>query len=267
MLINPLGYYPSLKNSFLAILIMYLANFIFPRLGEVSRCGVLTKYEKVPFAEQVGTVVTERMTDFIILILIILTVVVGQLDFLSGFFENNRLEFGFDKPLLQSWIFWGIFVALISISAGLIYFLRDKIKTIPVIIKIHDLIRKFIEGFLSIRKLGKPWLFIFYSIMIYFFYFLMTYTILMGYGPTSELGANAAFLVMVMGSIGMIIPVQGGFGTYHFFAIETLVILGLSRADGQLAALVLHGATTILMIFVGLVALLLLPLLNQKVEK
>jgi len=267
MLINPLGYYPSLKNSFLAILIMYLANFVFPRLGEVSRCGVLTKYEKVPFAEQVGTVVTERMTDLIILILIILAVVIGQFDFLTGFIENNRLEFGFDKPLLESWLFWGLFLTFIIISGGLFYFFRDKIKSMPLFIKLFTLLRKFMDGFMSIRKLKNAWLYIFYSVLIYFFYFMMTYTILMGYGPTSELGANAAFLVMAMGSIGMVIPVQGGFGTYHFFAVETMVILGLSRADGQLAALVLHGSTTILMIFIGLAAMLLLPLVNQKVEK
>jgi len=267
MLIQPLGYSPGKLNTFLAILIMYLANFAFPRLGEVSRCGVLTRYEKVPFAPQVGTVVTERIVDVIVLLLIFVVVFLAQFGLISDFIDNTRLKLGFDSPLIQSWIFWAILLGSVGLI-GLIYFVfRDKIRAHPVSQKIRDLFKKFLEGLLSIRKLKKPGLFISYSLLIYVFYFLMTYAIMMGHEATRELGPMAAFLVLAMGSIGMVIPVQGGIGTYHFFVIQTFLVLGIATTQGQLLALVLHGSMTIFMIFIGLIALLVLPLVNRKPAK
>jgi len=264
MMIQPLGYSPSILNTFLAILIMYLANFAFPRLGEISRCGVLTKYEKVPFTPQIGTVVTERIIDFIILIFIFLVVILAQFGLITGFIDNNRLKLGFDSPLLHSSLFWFGLLAFIILMGAVFYLYRDRIRSHAWTKKISELLKKFLEGLLSVRKLKKPGLFIFYSLSIYACYFLMTLSILRGYEPTREMGAGAAFALLAMGSIGMILPVQGGIGTYHFFVIETLLILGLARPEGQLVALVLHGSMTIFIIFIGLVALLALPIVNRK---
>lgn len=264
MLIQPLGYNPSVINTFFAILVMYLANLAFPRLGEVSRCGVLTKYEKVPFAPQIGTVVTERIVDLLVLLLLLLGVVMFQFDLISGFFENNRTRIGFDSPLIYSWKFWVALIVFIVLFGLIIYYSRQKISSHPLTVKIKDLLKKFSTGLFSIRKVKNPGLFIFYTLLIYSCYFLMTYSILLGYGPTRDLGAYAAFSLLAMGSIGMVIPVQGGIGTYHFFIIQTLLVYGLSTADGQLVALVLHGSTFVFMIFIGLIALLALPIINRK---
>ncbi len=264
MLIQPLGYSPGVINTFFAVLIMYLANFAFPRLGEISRCGVLTKYEKIPFAPQIGTVVTERIVDVLILILILLGVVFLQFDLITGFLENNRSRIGFDSPLIYSWKFWLVLFAVFLLVGLVIYYNRQKILSHPWINKVIELLKKFMMGLFSIRKIKRPGLFVFYSFVIYGCYFLMTYSVLLGYGPTREMGAMAAFSLLAMGSIGMMIPVQGGIGSYHFFVIETLLVLGLAKSDGQLVAIVLHGSTTIFMIFIGLIALLALPIVNRK---
>ena len=129
MMIQPLGYSPSVLNTFMAILIMYLANFAFPRLGEVSRCGILTKYEKVPFTPQIGTVVTERIVDFIIFVLILLLVVFSQFGLITGFIDNTRLKLGFDTPLLHSGLFIGGLLLFIILIGTLIYYFRDKIRS------------------------------------------------------------------------------------------------------------------------------------------
>jgi len=264
MMIQPLGYSPSVLNSFLAILTMYLANFVFPRLGEVSRCGVLNKYEKVPIAPQIGTVVTERIIDVLILILLLLLVVLTQFNLVTGILDNDRLKIGFDSGLIHSPLFWLGLLAFVILSIVMVYRFRRRILAWPFMAKLSQLFTKFKTGLLSVRKLKKPWLFALYSILIYVFYFLMTYSVFMGFGPTRELGPMAAFSVMAIGSVGMVVPVQGGIGTYHFFVIETLFLLGLTRSVGQLVALVLHGATTLFTIFIGLVALLVLPLVNRK---
>ncbi len=242
---------------------MYLANLAFPRLGEVSRCGVLTKYEKVPFTPQIGTVVTERIFDIIALLLILMVVLLTQFNVLTGFIDNNRDRIGFDSPLISSPLFWGGLLLSFILIGIVLYTKRKKILSIKWVKKLSELFRKFSQGLLSVRKLKKPGLFIVYTIVIYLMYFLMTYSIFMGYGPARELGAMGVFAILAMGSVGMVIPVQGGIGTYHFFVIQTLIVLGLARTDGELIALVLHGATTIFMIFIGLLALLALPLVNR----
>ena len=264
MMIMPLGYTPSRINSFLAILIMYLANYVFPRLGEVSRCGVLTKYEKVPFTEQLGTVISERAVDVILLILLFLIVLLAQLGVVSGFIENTRIKMGFDSGLITSWEFWTIISAAILVMSAIILVYRRKIFRSRIAVRLRELISRFFQGLLSVRNVRKPVLFLGYSIGIYACYFFMTYSVFLGYEPARELGAMGAFLVLAMGSVGMIIPVQGGIGTYHFFVVETVVVLGMARPEGQMLALVLHGATTIFMIFIGLLALVALPLVNRK---
>lgn len=263
MLIEPLGYSPGRLNTFLAILVMYLANFAFPRLGEVSRCGVLTKYEKVPFAPQIGTVVTERIFDFIVLLLILLVVLLTQFNVLTGFIDNNRDRIGFDSTWITSPVFWIIIIGFIILGVVVLYLNRDKIKSLKWVNKLIGLLKKFAEGLLSVRKLKKPGLFIFYTLGIYVMYFLMTYSVFLGYEASRDLGFMAVFAVLAMGSVGMVIPVQGGLGTYHFFVIQTLIVLGVARAEGELIALVLHGSTTVFMIFIGLLALLALPLVNK----
>jgi len=91
-MIEPLGYKPKLLNAFMAILVLYLANYAFYRLGEVSRCGVLKKYEKIPFTKLLGTVLVERSVDLLIMILLLLLMFFTQFNVLQSFINNNELN-------------------------------------------------------------------------------------------------------------------------------------------------------------------------------
>lgn len=264
MLIQPMGYNPRIINTYLAILIMYLANFALPRLGEVTRCGILKRYEKVPFTGQLGTVVVERAVDFVVLLLLILWVFLAEWGRISGFVMGQELDH-------SSWMIRIFSSGLVFWLAGggalmllLIYLFRKSIFRIKGMQKLVELIRQFTAGLKSIRNLKSPLLFIILTLAIYAAYWGMTYSVFKGFMPTSDLGPMAGLTLLTLGSVGMVLPVQGGIGTYHFFAVETLVLYGIVRTDGQLFALVLHGSMSLFLILIGVLALLVLPLVNRR---
>jgi hypothetical protein len=138
--------------------------------------------------------------------------------------------------------------------------LKDK----KLVKKAIELIKKFIDGIRSLFRLKNPLMFIVLTLGIYTCYYLMTWFVMLAFVPTSSLSPMVALAVLAMGSVGMVLPVQGGIGTYHFFAVETLVLFGTGRPDAQLLVFVLYGSTTFFIILVGAVALALLPWVNRK---
>lgn len=262
LIIEPLGHKPRLLNTFLAVMIGYLMNLALPRMGEISRCGVLARYEKIPFTKLVGTVVLERLIDVIVLLLLLLLVVVTQFGQVLGFLDNNpdvkdKLEKVIYSPVLL------VFLGLIFLS---VWILRHKIKQSSVVQKILGLVNQFVEGFRSILKMKRVGAFIFHSLFIWFLYYLMLYVVFFSFGFTSNLPALAGLTVFVLGSFGMVAPVQGGIGAWHFMVIEGLALYGVGKADGKVFALVAHGSMTILLIVLGLISLLILPFVNELEE-
>ena len=264
MLITPLGYHPKRINTFFAILVMYMANFALPRLGEVTRCGILKRYDKVPFTSQLGTVVIERTVDFILLLGIVLFVFAVEWGRVSGLLTSQQLDS--DSLVIRLLSTKMIFLAMgtLLVMVLIIWIFWSKIQQIPLVKKLMDWLIKFSDGLRSIGKLQRPFLFLLYSLLIYALYFGMTYCVLLGFEVTHAIGPMAALSVLALGSIGMVIPVQGGIGTYHFFAVETLLLYGIEKSDGQLLALVLHGSMSLFLILIGIIALILLPLVNKK---
>ena len=70
ILMEPMGYHPSNFNTFAAVMIGYLVNAGVPRLGEVIKCTLLARYEKVRADRLVGTIVMERAVDVVCLIIV-----------------------------------------------------------------------------------------------------------------------------------------------------------------------------------------------------
>jgi uncharacterized protein (TIRG00374 family) len=264
MLIESIGYKPRLSNTFLSILVMYLANYALPRLGEVTRCGVLKKYEKIPFTEQLGTVLIERVVDVFVLLVMLAVVLLIDWNALVGFFSpgEGNVEYS-NMSFLRSWWFLGL-VGLFVLICLAAWLLRKRLAKIPVVKKFMSFVAKFAEGLKSVLHLKNPWLFVLLTLGIYGSYYLMTLFVMLGFGPTQGLSPFIALVVLAMGSVGMALPVQGGMGTYHFFVSQTLVLYGIAKTDGTLLALVLHGSTTIFVILIGAIALLILPLINRK---
>lgn len=265
ILIEPLGYKPKLLNTFSAVMVMYLANFAFPRLGEITRVGIMKKYEKIPFSELFGTVFVERAVDMIFLLVLLIVVAFTQSSVLLQFAENNPAILSSFTNLLDSkWFFIAIGFASVSILAIFIT-LRHKIAHLAIYQKIKELILKFWAGIKTITQLKRMWEFIFHSIFIYAMYFIMIYVAFFAFDATKELGLLTGLTVFVMAGLGMVIPVPGGIGAWHWLVTRTLFIYGVTiEPFGNAFALVVHTSSSLMLIVVGFIGLIFLPLYNKK---
>ena len=264
MLTKSMGYKISFMNSFMGVMIGYFANLAIPRMGELTRCGVVSKYENVPFSKLLGTVVTERVFDMIMLLLLTLIVVVTQFKQVGIFLDNNedikeKLYGMFSSPVT-----WGILVLLVLGLIGFIWFLRKG----SFFTRLQHFMTGLKEGLLTVKDVEHKWLFIGYTIFIWLMYYLMLYVCFFCFKFTSGLGPLVGLTVFVLSSYGMVAPVQGGVGAWHFMVIAALMIY-LPHTEGiesmtKTFALLTHGTMTLLYIVVGVICLLVLPIYNRN---
>ena len=178
LLIEPMGYSPTLKNTTYSVMVGYFANLALPRLGEVSRCGALSKAESIPFNKLLGTVIIERIIDVICLLICILLAAAIEFKRLGNFFQqkvfgplNEKVQQVIGSPVLLAVI---ILVLVILLFAA-IYFIRKSKGSES---KISKILKGFIDGLRSVANLKRPWLFIFQSAFIWVLYYLGVYTAL-----------------------------------------------------------------------------------------
>jgi glycosyltransferase 2 family protein len=260
LLIEPLGRKPRLLNTFLAVMVGYLMNLALPRMGEISRCGVIARYEKISFTKLVGTVVTERLIDVLMLLVLLTIVVLTQFGQVLEFLKNNPEVNEKLQKVIYSPILIGGFVFFLVV----LWISRHKIRESSLMKKAMGFVGQFVEGFRSIGKMKKKGSFIFHSVFIWVMYYLMTYLIFFSFGFTSHLGPLAGLTVFVLGSFGMVAPVQGGIGAWHFMVIEGLALYGVDKADGKVFALLAHGTSTLMLIVLGLIGVIALPFVNER---
>jgi hypothetical protein len=262
MLYEALDYKVPVKNSFYAVMIGYMMNYIIPRAGEVSRCAALTKTDDIPIDKSLGTVVTERIFDMVILLLIIAIVFLMQFDMLSDFLQKTFSSSQTTNSSAPN--FKLIFIGIIAV--GLVLFLiRKKLIANPLFTKVMKLVKGFSEGLLSIRQVKNPILFVVLSITIWVCYIIMMYFCLFSMEATKNLGFMDCVTVFAIGSIGMIIPAPGaGAGTYHFAVMQSLLLFGVAQTDGIAYATIVHGVQMILLLLIGAVCSLLVLSTQKK---
>lgn len=259
-LIEPMGIKPGLKNTFMSVMFGYLMNLVLPRMGEISRCGAMAKYEKVPFMKLVGTVVTERIIDVIVLLFFTLIALLSQFGLIVQLFRNNpAMKENALRMVTSPWLI----ISFLLIILLLILF-RKRIARTQLFRKMEQTLGHLREGLMSVKYVRKKGAFIFHSVLIWFLYFLMLYCSFFAFDFTSGLSPFAALTTFVMGSFGMIAPVQGGLGTWHFMTKESLALYGISNENGIIFAFVAHFVNTLLVIVLGLISMLLLPLVNRE---
>lgn len=267
ILIAPLGYKPSVFNTYNAVMIGYLVNFALPRVGEITRCGVLRKTDKAPVDLLLGTVVTERIVDLICLVLSILLVIVLQYDVFGTFLSDNVFSVFFGKvsSLFQQ-MPWLWITSLLIIIAGivLIYLFRRELLEFSAVKKLKNISKGLLNGLKSIFHIQQPWAFLFYTIGIYVCYWLTSYMTIFALPATSGLNGSDALFLMIMGSLGWIAPVQGGFGAYHFMVALGLGLYGISQEQGIIFATISHESQAITMILFGFISLLTIFLTTRK---
>ena len=264
LLMKPLGHQPSTLNTFFAVMVGYLANLAVPRLGEVTRCGILAQYEKVPADKLVGTMIAERAVDLVCLVFLMVLTVITQLDILGAYVHETILQPVSNKITNANGtqLLIGI-VALVLFIILLVWLFRRFARS-KVAITIRALARGILEGFLSIGKMEKKkkgWFFI-HTVLIWSCYLSQVYIGFFCLEATNHLGISAALAVLMIGSVGMIV-MPGGIGAYQPLVQKTLELYGIPYAIGFAFGWIIWVAQTMLVIVLGFISLVALPIYNK----
>ena len=266
MLIETMGYKPGNTNMFFAVITGYFANLALPRLGEVSRCSILTKYENVPFNKSFGTVITERALDFIIFLFLFFLNLALQAERLSGYINEKiykPLQAKFHITYNLSGTLTILVVAFAVVGALIFLIFRKQILANKMYLKIKEIVLGFVEGMKSLIKVRNLWLFGFYTFSIWALYLLMAYIVFFSIPASSGVGLDAGLAVLVFGSVGFMV-VQGGIGIYPAIVAETLVLYGVASAQGYALGWLIWTSQNLTIVLVGIISLVLLPLLNNR---
>ncbi len=259
MLLKPVGFDARLSSSFLSLMVGYLINLIIPRGGEISRSYNLYKLDRIPVPESFGTVVIERIIDVICLILVII---------ISFLFESKKLfEFIGTLPLssgngnkLQLLLIAVLIIAICVLGLYWLFKRNEKLKK-----KVKKLWASFVDGVLSVFKLERKGLFIFYSCFIWLLYFAMSYAVLKAFPATSGLGFNAVLSLFAIGAIAMAAPLPGGTGSYHVLVPQGLFFLyDIPLSDAVAFTFIFHGWQTALYILFGALSLIVTSFLVKR---
>jgi len=256
MLIETMGYKPSVKNTFYAVMVGYLANMAFPRIGEVTRCGILDRYEKIPFNKSLGTVITERAFDMIIFILIFIVTFFIEFNHVNNYLQ----EFIFPKLGLKFLSLGKLLMyasCLFLIFIGVVVFIFKRYKENKNIQKINHLIYGFWHGLRSITLVKHPFLFIFHTIFIWSMYYLMLYLCFFCFPETSSISMGAGLSCLAIGSIAIMVT-PGGIGLYPFTFRGVLGLYAVSPTMGFALGWIAWTSQTIMITSLGVLSLILL---------
>lgn len=260
--LEPIGYRPRPANSILSIYVAYASNILVPRVGEISRCGVLAKYDGVPFSKGLGTLVAERIVDFIIAFSFCSIMLIFQFDKLYTFFDKTGTgQGGIAQVFRNPWFY--VVVACIVLAVVLIWRLlhRSKNKAASGVAKALD---NFAEGFVALKNVRKLWLFVLYTLLIWTCYYLEFYLCFYAFPFTEALGPAAGAVIFAAISVAIIIPTPNGAGPWHFVVITLLGLYGVAEAQAASFALIVHTFQTVFVLLFGLTAWTLLQIINRK---
>jgi len=263
ILIEPLKHHPPLSSTFYSLMVGYLANFAFPRIGEITRCATLAKKEKIPVDKLIGTVIVERAVDLLSLIILLVFLLIIRLDTFGAFLGNSVF-----KPLSEkvsttlhfSWFIWIIIAGTFIGFIGLYFILREQLAKIVIVGKVKNLVKGVLSGLKTVYQMQRRWEFIFFSVLIWAFYLLMTWVVVFAVPATSELKLIDGLFILVIGGLGMSAPVQGGIGAFHWIVSRGLasVYAFISIEDGLVYATIAHSSQAVFAILLGSLSLILL---------
>lgn len=263
LLIEPLGFKVSKTNAFFAVLIGYLANQAVPRLGEVLKCSVLARYEKVPADKLIGTIILERMIDAITLLIVFAITLIIQPhlynDIINTFFSSPKTT---NENNIAGWIIGLIVIGIIIILLA-IWMIKKKKNIGDIKGLFIKILRSVVEGVGSIRHLKKRKLFVFYTILIWTIYLLGGYIGFMALQETQHYGIKEAFTVLSAGSVGMI-ATPGGIGAYAYLIQQTMLLYGLNAGIALAFGWILWLAQTAVVLIGGLISFVVIPHYNKK---
>ena len=249
--LEPMGYNIRFGNSVMAVFATYLINYTIPRAGEVARASILTNYEDVPFEKGIGTIVSERIADVLVMIGIITLTLFLQFDFIYGFFIEK---------------FQPIKMMLVAVVLGLVAFILTryiKKSTSPFAKKIKKFINGLLEGALSIFKMKNKWAFIFHTLFIWGMYILMFYVTSLAIQELEGISTGAILIGFISASFS-IAATNGGIGSYPIAVFAAFSIFGIAKDPSYAFGWIMWASQTLMIIICGGLSLIYLPIYNRK---
>ncbi len=249
-LLEPLGYRPKIGNNILIILTAYLTNLGIPRSGEFLRATALATYEKVPFEKGFGTIVTERIVDVIMLLLIVIMALLFQTQLILQFIAESGIG-----------LFGGLVALLVGVL-GLIAMIRlIRNSTSNFAIKLKTFLKSMLEGVMSIFKMKRKWAFVFHTVFIWASYIAMFWAIKFTVAETADLSLGPLLVAFVGGAFAMT-ATNGGLIAYPVAVSKSLEIFGVSLVSGNAFGWIMWISQTLMILVFGAISFLVLPLWN-----
>jgi len=273
LLLKVSGYRPTVPNAFFAVMNMYFFNLLVPRLGEITRCGMLNRFEKVPMDKGLGSVVAERAVDLLMLLLFMATAVLVQLPYLDSFREalaSTSSNSGPESAEASSGVNWKwIVVGLIGIACLILFLFRKNPKVASVYQKGINLAKGFWEGLKSVVLVREKKAFWLYTALIWLLYYLMTWACFPALPTIGSGGLLPPLAIIAAGSIAIIF-VPGGVGAFPVIVAAVLALPhlgGVPQGQGLALGWIIWAAQTLMILIAGSISLVLAPIYNQARTK
>lgn len=260
-LMEPLDLHPSTANTLFAVMVGYLANLAFPRLGEVLKCTILARYEKIPADKLVGTIIAERAFDMLCLLILFFLTFIVQIDlawdFLQSLIERFKNKDGSSNP--TGMIILGTIVLLILLS----YLFRKQIGNFAFVKKLKGVVQNILSGIMSFKNMKNKKGFVFHTILIWSMYMGMIMIGFYSIQETSHLTYKTGFSVLSFGSVGMIVT-PGGIGAYTLLVEEIVSLYGVEKAISVAISWIIWLVPTLIILIGGTISLIMIPIYNKR---
>lgn len=257
--LEPLGEKPSTMDCIHAVFISYASSLIVPRSGELTRCGILAKYDHTSFSKALGTVVTERIIDSLLILSITAVVILSQIGVFMDFFEETGTSI---TDIMRGFTTTGYMVTLLCLVITVI-FLGIALRKFKFMARFREKLENIKEGITSLKDVKNKPLFAFYTIAIWLSYFIHYWMTFLCFEFMSSLHFSAAIVSFIVGSISVIVPTPNGAGPWHFAVKTILILYGISDTDAVTFVLIVHTLQTALVPLLGVYSLAFLSFRKQ----
>lgn len=248
--LQPVGEHPRTSTSVNAVFLSYAASLVVPRIGEFTRCGVLSRYDGVSFSKALGTVVTERAIDSLLVLVVTGLTLLFQLSVFGTFFDRTGTSI---DSLLKQFSLTGYLVTGICGLAVLLLAVL-LLRKLPLYNKVKDMFLGIWQGIVSLKDVKNIPLFLFFTLGVWVSYFLHYYLTFFCFSFTEHLGIACALVTFVVGSIAVIVPTPNGAGPWHFAVKTMLILYGVADEQALYFVLIVHTIQTMLVIILGIYA-------------
>ncbi|MDO5664217.1 MAG: lysylphosphatidylglycerol synthase transmembrane domain-containing protein [Bacteroidia bacterium] len=262
LFLNSLGYNPKRESIVFATFGNYAVNYLLPRAGDIWRCGIVAKYDQIPFSKTFETFFVDKILDILAGVALIVISLILYVDFFISYFHQNP---GFAENLTK--IFTTVWLyLLLAVIAGVVFVMFTYFRENPIVKKINNFFQLLKYDMALIAKMKSKRRIIIYTIFSWLSFYLYFYICFYAFDFTKELGFVIGWIVFAMSNLGVAVPVQGGIGTWHFMVISSLVIFGVGYDQAGAFAGAVFTIQSVWIILLGVIGILLLPHVKRGKE-